>query len=110
MTKCPVCGKGNLRKGSVDESMFGVFLGKFDAEVCGECGESFVDEKAMKKIETEAKEKGVWGLLRSQKVVKSGNSLSVRIPVDLARFIDLTEGESVVLYPDGKKKIIVEIA
>ncbi|MGI0148363.1 MAG: YgiT-type zinc finger protein, partial [Thermoplasmata archaeon] len=52
MAQCPVCGKGKLRRGKVREQMFGVDLGEYPAEICDSCGESFVDQKAMKKIET----------------------------------------------------------
>ena len=110
MAKCPVCEKGSLRTGRIEETMFGIPLGKFPAEVCDRCGESFLGESAMKKVEARAKELGIWGLSKSLKVVKSGNSLSVRIPSHIARFIELTEGKDVILYPDGKRKIIVEIA
>ena len=109
MTKCPVCEKGNLKKGQVEEVMFGIPLGEFDGEICDRCGESFLNESAMKEIEARAKEAGVWGLSKSIKVVKSGNSLSVRIPSKLAQFLELTEGKDVILYPDGKKKIVVEV-
>lgn len=110
MSKCPVCGKGSLKKAQVEESMFGVSLGKFSGEVCDCCGESFLDDMAMRKIEARAKELGIWGLSKSLKVVKSGNSLSLRIPAKLAQFLELSEGKEVVLYPDGKKKIVVEVA
>ncbi len=110
MVKCPMCEKGNLKKGKVEEEMFGVSLGKFDAEICDQCGESFLDEAAMEKMEAKAKELGVWGLSKKIKVVKSGNSLSVRIPAKIAEYLDLAEGKNVFLYPDGKNRIVVEVA
>ena len=110
MKKCPICDKGNLKKAKVEEEMFGVSLGKYDAEVCDSCGESFLDEAAMEKMEAKAKVLGVWGLGKRIKVVKSGNSLSVRIPAQIAEYLDLEEGKSVFLYPDGKNKIVVEVA
>ena len=109
MTKCPICGKGTLKKGRVEEKMFGIPLGTYEAEVCNKCGESFMGQNAMKDIEAKAKELGIWGLARKLKVVKSGNSLSVRIPARIAQFIGLKEGEDLLLYPEGKKKIVVEI-
>ena len=110
MSKCPVCGKGSLKSAQVEESMFGVPLGKFSGEVCDCCGESFLDEAAMRRIEALAKELGIWGLSKSLKVVKTGNSLSVRIPAKIAQFLELSEGKEVVLYPDGKKRMVVEVA
>lgn len=109
MKKCPICEKGNLKKGKIDEEMFGVALGRYDAEVCDKCGESFVDQKAMDQIERKAKELGIWGMARKLKIARSGNSLVVRIPADIARFLDLSEGEDVLLHPEGKKKIVLEL-
>lgn len=109
MTKCPICEKGLLKKKRIEEKMFGISLGRFAAEVCDKCSESFLDEDAMKKIEEKAKELGIWGLAKDIKIVKSGNSLSVRIPAKIVRFLELHEGKDVLLYPEGKKKIIVEV-
>ena len=109
MTKCPMCDKGTLKKGKVEEEMFGISLGKYDAEICDKCGESFFDQDAVQKMEAKAKELGIWGLAKNMKVVKSGNSLSVRIPAKIARFLNLKEGENVLLYPDGENKIVVEV-
>lgn len=109
MVKCPVCEKGTLRKGKVKETMFGIELGKFDAEVCSHCKETFFDERTMEEVEERAKEKGIWGLSKKIKVVRSGNSLSIRIPAELARFLGLKEGKGVVIRPEGKGKIIVDI-
>lgn len=108
--KCPMCEKGTLKKGKVEEEMFGISLGRFEAEVCDKCGESFMDEITMQKIEAKAKVLGVWGLSKKIKVVKSGNSLSVRIPAKIAEYLDLAEGKNVFLYPDGKNRIVVEVA
>lgn len=110
MTKCPVCGKGLLKKGMVAEEMFGTKLGRYEAEICNKCGESFIDERAMKKLEAKAKEMGVWGLAKKTKVIMSGNSLAVRIPSDIAKFAHLTKGIELVLHPEGKKKIVIEPA
>lgn len=107
--KCPVCEKGNLIKKKIDEEMFGIHLGKFPAEVCDVCGESFVDEEVMKKIEERAKELGIWGLSKKLKVVKSGNSLVVRIPAEIAKFLGISAGNDITLYPEGKKKLVFEV-
>jgi YgiT-type zinc finger domain-containing protein len=57
MTKCPICEKGELKKGRIKETMFGVFLGEFPAEICSSCNESFTDEENTQKIQELAKEK-----------------------------------------------------
>lgn len=107
--KCPVCGKGKFEKGKIDEEMFGIVLGRFDAEICDNCGESFVDQDTMQRIEQKAKDLGIWGLAKKLKISKSGNSLVVRIPAEIARFLDLSEGEDIFLHPEGKKKIVLEL-
>ena len=60
--KCPICEEGNLEKKKINESMFGIYLGKFDADVCSECGESFTSSKVTREIEDVAKKKGIWNL------------------------------------------------
>jgi YgiT-type zinc finger domain-containing protein len=109
MAKCPVCNKGTLRKGKIREEMFGIDLGEYPAEICDSCGESFVDEVAMRKIEARAKELGLWGLAKKVAIAKSGNSLVVRIPAELARFLKLKGGEDALVRPEGREKIVVEL-
>lgn len=109
MVRCPVCGKGELHRGKIREQMFGVDLGEYPAEICDSCGESFVDQKAMKKIEARARELGLWGLAKKVSIAKSGNSLVVRIPAELARFLKLKGGEDALVRPEGRGKIVVEL-
>lgn len=109
MTTCPSCSKGKLKKGRVEERMFGVSLGTFEAEVCPSCGETFLGEAAMRKLEARAKELGVWGLGRKLKVSRSGNSLVLRIPSDVAKFLHLTAGKEVYLHPEGEDRFVVDI-
>ncbi len=107
--KCPVCGKGELRRGKVREEMFGVDLGEYPAEICDSCGESFLDQEATKKVEARAKAAGLWGLAKKVSIAKSGNSLVVRIPAELARFLKLKGGEEALVRPEGREKIVVEL-
>jgi YgiT-type zinc finger domain-containing protein len=109
MKKCPICEKGNLKEGEVEEEMFGISLGRYKAEICSECGESFMDEAVMDAIEKKAKQLGIWGLAKKIKVVRSGNSLAVRIPADIARFLKLREGKEMLLHPEGTSKLAIEI-
>lgn len=104
---CPVCEKGALKKGKIKEEMFGVYLGEFPADICTNCKESFTDEKTTKAITEEAKKKGIWGLGRKTKITKAGNSLAVRIPKEIADFLNLKKGKEAYIHPD-KDKIIIE--
>ena len=104
--KCPICGKGVLKKGKVKEVMFGVYLGEFPAEICTKCGESFTDEKTTKKIEEAAKTKGIWGLGEKTKITKTGNSLAVRIPKKIVDYLKLKKGREAYIHPEDHKLII----
>ncbi len=72
MKKCPVCGSGELKKGEIEEEMFGISLGRCEAEICDTCGESFVDEANVRTIEQKAKKLGIWGIGKKIKVVRAG--------------------------------------
>ena len=104
--KCPVCEKGALRKGKIKETMFGVYLGEFPAEICNQCGESFTDEKTTVAIEEVAKKKGLLGLGKKTKITKTGNSLAVSIPKKIADFLKLTEGKEAYIHPENDRLII----
>src|SRR3989338_1354582 len=106
MIICPICEKGNLVKKQIDETMFGVPLGKFPAEVCSKCGESFTDAGTTRKIEETAKKKGLWGLGVKTKITKAGNSLAVRIPKKIADFLKFKEGEEAYIHPESGKLVV----
>lgn len=106
MTKCPICEKGLLKKGKIKETMFGVYLGEFPAEICTKCRESFTDEETTKKIEEVAKKKGIWGLEAETKITRTGNSLAVRIPKKIVDYLKLKEGEEAYIHPEGHKLVI----
>ena len=109
MTTCPSCNKGKLRSKKIKEEMFGVSLGEYPAQVCHVCGESFLDERAMADLEARAKAAGLWGLGKKARVVKSGNSLVIRIPADLAKYLKLKAGTEVYVHPEGNDRIVVDI-
>lgn len=109
MVKCPNCGKEALKKAKVEEKMFGVSLGDFPAEKCGACGEAYLDEAAMEELERRAKAAGIWGLGKKARVVKSGNSLVIRIPTDLAKHLKLRAGTEVFVHPEGEDRIVVDV-
>ena len=88
--------------------MFGVDLGTYPGLKCSVCGEVFTGGEVMDKIEAAAKQKGIWGLGRKTKITRSGNSLAVRIPKDLADYLKLKEGKEAYIHPE-QDKIVVEI-
>lgn len=104
--KCPTCAKGVLRRGRVEERMFGVHLGSFPAAICSKCGESFTDEKTTRAIQAAAKQRGLWGLGRQTTITKAGNSLAVRIPKNIATFLKLKNGTEAYIHPESGKLIV----
>lgn len=90
--------------------MFGLDLGTYDAEVCDECGEVFFTSQSVDKIQTRAKHLGLWGLASKVKVARSGNSLVVRIPSPLARYLKIRSGQEVLVAPDKKHTLVLDLA
>jgi YgiT-type zinc finger domain-containing protein len=108
--KCPVCGKGTLKPAMVHEEMFGVELGDYPGEKCSSCGETFLPTESMRTVEARAKELGLWGLASKVKVARSGNSLVVRIPAELARYLKLKNGQEVMVSPEKDNRLVLELA
>ncbi len=84
--------------------------GSYDAEVCDECSEVFFTADSVDKIEARAKELGLWGLASRVKVARPGNSLVVRIPSPLVRYLKLRSGREVLGAPDQKHRRVLDLA
>jgi DNA repair exonuclease SbcCD ATPase subunit len=108
MVKCPVCGRGELRKEKRKSELYGFSLGEYMAEVCPCCGEIFWSEEDVALMEKKAREKGIWGLEQRAKIAVAGNSLIVRIPQKLAKFLRLKKGTEVIIHPQDKDKLLIE--
>jgi YgiT-type zinc finger domain-containing protein len=108
--KCPVCGKGSLKRRDVGQSMFGINLGMYAAEVCDRCGEVFLTAESVDRLTLRAKELGLWGLASKVKVARSGNSLVVRIPSPLARYLKLKKGQEIMVAPEQAHRLVLELA
>jgi hypothetical protein len=108
LVKCPVCGRGNLRREKRHAEQNGFDLGVYNAEACPSCGEIFWDKKDVARMERKAKQLGVWGLEQKTKVATVGNSLAVRIPKRLANFLGLRRGAEVLIHPMGRDKLVIE--
>jgi len=107
--KCPVCEKGELKLKKVSYQVYGFELGKFPAKVCSDCKEEWFDEATSKKIQDLEKKNGLFGLSKKSKISYSGNSLIVRIPESVAKFMNLKKQDEVIIHPEGKDKITVEL-
>jgi len=102
------CG-GGAQRTRLEVKPYGILIGSFPAYRCTKCGEEWFDEKIAEKIEHRAKKLGLFGLEVKGKVGVAGNSLVVRIPKHMAKFLGLKKGSIVKVEPEGKDKIIVEI-
>lgn len=107
MSKCYLCEKGGLKEKKIDYELYGVLLGRFNAEVCNACGETFFDEKVSKKMTELAKEKGLWGLHATTKIGQAGSTLDIRLPKKIINFLNLKKGKEVTIYPEGKNKMVI---
>lgn len=105
--KCDECGGSIVRK-KVDYLFVGENLGKFDAEVCSKCSETLFSEYASKSITEAAKRRGLWNLSAKAKVGKVGGSIAITINKKIADFIQLKKGEEVTVYPENKRRIVIE--
>lgn len=106
--ECVMCN-GKLKEKLVDYSEFGVFLGKFKGNVCEKCGEIFFDSEIASKIQTKSKEMGLFGLAKKTKVAQVGNSLAIRIPKEIAKFIHLKKETEVKITPQSPGGLYIEV-
>lgn len=97
-----------MKKKKVDYFLVGENLGKFEAEVCDKCNEQFFNEEVDVHITKAAKEKGLWGIMTKTKIGQAGSTLDIRLPKKIIEFLKLKKGEEVIIYPEGKKRLIVE--
>ncbi|MFH1849769.1 MAG: YgiT-type zinc finger protein [archaeon] len=105
--KCPVC-EGKLENKTVSYSVHGEELGRFPASVCKSCSEQWFDEETAKNIEKLEKDKGLFGMTRTGKIGYSGNSLIIRIPAKIAKYMNLRKEEPISIYPESKDRLVVE--
>lgn len=106
--RCILC-KGNAKKKPVEYKEFGILLGKFNAYVCEKCGEIYFDEETADKIQQKSKELGLFGLAKKAKVAEIGNSIAIRIPKEIAEFLNLKKGKEVMIIPENKNEMHIEV-
>lgn len=109
MNKCYECNRGDLKKKKVDYKIFGVDVGKFEAEVCDKCGEQFFSEEVSEEISEKTKELGLWGLESRTKIGVVGTTLDLRFTRRLINFLRLRKGQEATIYPESKDRLIVEL-
>ena len=105
--KCS-CG-GNLRKTKVEVEFFGIDFGLRDAEVCIACGSEYLDHETLKEVETEIKKRNIFAMERKIQVDRSGDSLVIKIPPEIAEFLDIHYKSLVQLFPVDRNRLEVKV-
>ncbi|MFQ6136542.1 MAG: hypothetical protein ACE5PM_05120 [Candidatus Hydrothermarchaeales archaeon] len=103
------CG-GRLVKAPIHVEYFGVDFGIREGHVCTSCGDEYLTDETWREIEERAKEIKLFGIERKVKVRRSGNSLVVTIPPEIAKYTGIKKETFVSLIPTGKGKIEIEVA
>ena len=106
--KCVMCGGKTIQK-MVEHKEFGILVGTFLAEVCKKCNEAYFDEKIAEDIQKKSQKLGLFGLARKVKVAELGNSIAIRIPKEIGKFLDLKKGKEVVIFPETKHELRIQI-
>lgn len=105
--KC-TCG-GTLKKSHAQVEFFGIDFGVKECEVCTKCNSEYLSDEVLDEIEEEVKKRKLFGLEKQAQVTKSGNSLVIRIPPEIAKFSGINYKDSVRIYPLAKNKIEIEL-
>ena len=106
--KCVICN-GKTAKQAVEHKEFGVLVGKFPAEVCEKCNETYYSEETAAEIQKKSKDLGLFGLARKVKIAELGNSIAIRIPKEIGEFLHLRKGNEVLLVPASKHDLHIQV-
>ncbi len=102
------CG-GTLKKSQTQVEFYGIDFGIRECEVCTKCGSEYLDDSVMDEVEQEVKKRKLFGLEKNVHITKSGNSLVIRIPPEIAKFAELEYKDLVRIYPVEKKRLEIQI-
>ncbi|MDI6640517.1 MAG: hypothetical protein QMD78_06815 [Methanocellales archaeon] len=101
--KCK-CG-GELRKPHTEVEFYGIDFEVRECEVCSSCGTEYLSEDIIEEI----KNRGIFALERAVKITKSGNSLVLRLPPEIVKFLEIHHKSTVRLFPADKHRLEVEV-
>ncbi len=102
------CG-GALKWSECAVEFFGIDFDIRRCEVCTSCNAEYLDEETMKEIEQEVKKKKLFALEKTVTVTKSGNSLVMRLPPEITKFVNLHYKDALRIFPVSKNRIEVEL-
>lgn len=104
---CPCGGKIRWAREKVFQE--GVDCGILDVEICDKCGTMYLPDWSMMKVEEKLKEQGLWGIKRRDiRFWKSGGSVIMRLPTEMAQEFGLDSIKRGQVYKDGERKFVVE--
>ena len=87
----------------------GIDCGVLDVSECKKCGEDYLPDYSMRVVENKLKEAGLWGMERKEvKFWKSGNSVTIRLPTEVARKLGLNKVKKWHIYQEGTQKLAIE--
>ncbi len=105
---CPCGGRVKWKRDKV--VVEGIDCGILDVETCGKCGEEYLPDKSLEVVEARLKEAGLWGVKRKKATFwKSGSSVVLRIPKEMANDLKLASNRRADIYAEGKNRIVVEL-
>ena len=105
---CPCGGKVKWQRKKI--KIQGIDCGILDIEYCPKCGSEYFPEQSMTVIEQKLKQAGLWGTERKEITFwRSGNTVVLRLPVNIAKSLNLKAHMKGLLYQEGKNKLVVEI-
>jgi len=103
------CG-GKMVVAPMHVEYFGIDFGIRDGHVCTKCGDEYLTEDVWQEVEDKAKKLGLFAIERKVRVRKSGNSLVISIPPEIAKYLDIKKETLLSLVPTGKRKVEIEVA
>lgn len=102
------CG-GKLVELPLHVEHFGIDFGVRTGHACTRCGDEFLTEETWQEVEDKAKELRIFGLERKVRIRKSGNSLVITIPPEIASYLGVRKDALVSLLPTGSGSLEVEV-
>jgi len=102
------CG-GKLVEATVHVEHLDVDFGLRKGSVCTSCGDEYISDEVWEEVEKKVKKLKLFGLERKVKVRKSGNSLVVTIPPEIARFIGAKAQALVSLLPFKRGRLELRV-
>lgn len=98
-----------MNKKVVDVVRHGIFIGHFEAEVCGSCAEEIFDSKEAKKIEQKMKELGLFGA-ETTSVYQIGGNVAIALKASVAKALGISKASKPrIIAQEKEKRLIIEL-